>query len=95
MYKNVVQCKMTYVALVLIIFARPFLVLVEEIIIPLFKFLFKPLFKSNKDGANNSLSKDWFGLCECCKKEAPLHQFEEKKYCAECHARLKTKNNLE
>ena len=36
------------------------------------------------------LNKDWYGNCENCGKFGGLHRFQGKRYCAVCHARIKT-----
>jgi len=38
--------------------------------------------------------QEWYGTCANCGKEGGLHRFQGKKYCAICHARIKTEYNL-
>ena len=51
----------------------------------------KPFQRQAKvESVETSVSRDWYGICENCGKKDGLHRFEGKKYCAKCHAKLKT-----
>lgn len=38
--------------------------------------------------------QEWYGICENCGTKGGLHRFHGKKYCANCHARIKTQYDL-
>lgn len=38
--------------------------------------------------------QEWYGICENCGTKGGLHRFHGKKYCANCHARIKTEHDL-
>ncbi len=38
--------------------------------------------------------QEWYGICENCGTKDGLHRFHGKKYCANCHARIKTEHDL-
>ena len=48
--------------------------------------LFQP--KGKSQVSSTSVSGGWYGICEKCGAKGGLHQFEGKRYCAVCHARL-------
>ena len=45
---------------------------------------------TKKDAAPEPPRRDWYGNCENCGKLGGLHRFQGKRYCAVCHARIKT-----
>ena len=53
---------------------------------------FASLFCSRKkaDTTLEPLNNNWYDNCEKCGKYGGLHRFQEKRYCAVCHARIKT-----
>ncbi len=38
--------------------------------------------------------QEWYGICENCGTKGGLHRFHGKKYCANCHARIKIEHDL-
>ena len=57
---------------------------------------FASLFRVKKEkAAPKTLNKEWYGSCENCGKYGGLHRFQEKRYCAVCHARIKTEYDFE
>lgn len=46
-------------------------------------------FKKEK-ASSEPIRRDWYGNCENCGTLGGLHKFQGKRYCAACHARIKT-----
>ncbi len=40
------------------------------------------------------VSQDWYGICDHCGKKDGLHRLDGKKYCALCHAKIKTERDF-
>ena len=51
-------------------------------------------FLKRKEEPERPPLRDWYGYCEKCGKLDGLHRFQGKKYCAWCHARIKTESDL-
>ena len=43
-----------------------------------------------KKASPEPIRRDWYGNCENCGRLGGLHRFQGKRYCAMCHARIKT-----
>ena len=74
---------MIKVALVFVIIGEFVLFIVKAV-----SWIFQRLMK--KDAAPEPTRRDWYGTCESCGKRDGLHSFQGKRYCAMCHARIKS-----
>lgn len=65
--------------------------LAAELLKPIFR-AFASLFHSTRKETltPEPLNEDWYGNCQNCGKKDGLHRFQGKRYCAVCHARIKT-----
>lgn len=77
-------------ALIVTLILSPF-VLLFYIIKSLVNYIGRLKRKSNSE--NQSIN-DWYGVCEKCGKTDGLHRLNGKRYCAMCHARIKTEQQF-
>ena len=71
----------------------------------LYLIAFGSIFKNTTRVFSNLLSRrknkfvepphnNWYGICENCGKKDGLHRLDGKRYCARCHAKLKTEKHF-
>ena len=71
------------------------IVVVGEILTMILKALSKiSLTYNRKETSASQARRDWYGVCDNCGKTDGLHRLDGKRYCAMCHAKIKTERDF-